>query len=106
MLQPLATTKVVLLPDGNVLVGQGVNRDVTCAPGDTRCFDEKEGHFFQIFDHRDVDRGTGMISVKQLALTTVSRGLHGTATLLPTARHCSQGRTAKRWCVRTTRASR
>ena len=44
MLQPLATTKVVLLPDGNVLVGQGVNRDVTCAPGDTRCFDEKEGH--------------------------------------------------------------
>jgi hypothetical protein len=83
MLQPLATTKVVLLPDGNVLVGQGVNRGVTCAPGDTRCFDEKEGHFFQIFDPRDVDRGTGMISVKQLALTTVSRGLHGTATLLP-----------------------
>jgi hypothetical protein len=83
MLQPLATTKAVLLPDGNVLVGQGVNRTVTCAAGDTRCFDEKEGHFFQMFDPRDVDRGTGTISVKQLALTTVSRGLHGTATLLP-----------------------
>ena len=32
MLQPLATTKVVLLPDGNVLVGQGVNRTVRAPP--------------------------------------------------------------------------
>ena len=26
ILQPLATTKAVLLPDGKVLIGQGVNR--------------------------------------------------------------------------------
>jgi len=84
ILQPLATTKVVLLPDGQVLIGQGVNRSVTCAAGDTPCFDEKEGHFFQMFDPSVVDRGLD-ISVKRLALTTVSRGLHGTATLLPDA---------------------
>jgi hypothetical protein len=83
ILQPLGTTKAVVLPDGNVLIGHGVNRDVTCAPGDKFCFDEKEGHYFQMFDPRDVDRGTGMISMKRLARTTVSRGLHGTATLLP-----------------------
>jgi hypothetical protein len=74
----------VLLPDGKVLIGQGVNR----APGactvnengiDRPCtFDEKEGHYFQMFDP---DTG----SVRRLAKTTVSRGLHGTATLLPDA---------------------
>ena len=84
ILQPLATTKVVLLPDGQVLVGQGVNRSVTCAADDTQCFDEKEGHFFQMFDPGAVDRGLD-ISMTQLARTTVSRGLHGTATLLPDA---------------------
>jgi galactose oxidase-like protein/Kelch motif protein len=84
ILQPLATTKVVLLPDGQVLVGQGVNRSVTCAAGDVQCFDEKEGHFFQMFDPSVVDRGLE-ISMKRLAITTVSRGLHGTATLLPDA---------------------
>ena len=82
ILQPLATTKVVLLPDGQVLIGQGVNRSVTCPAGDTQCFDEKEGHFFQIFDPSVVDRGLE-ISMKRLAMTTVSRGLHGTATLMP-----------------------
>jgi len=82
ILQPLATTKVVLLPNGHVLIGQGVNRSVTCAAGDIQCFDEKEGHFFQIFDPSVVDRGLD-ISTKRLARTTVSRGLHGTATLLP-----------------------
>jgi hypothetical protein len=82
ILQPLATTKVVLLPDGQVLIGQGVNRSVTCAAGDTECFDQKEGHFFQMFDPSVVDRGLD-VSAKRLALTTVSRGLHGTATLLP-----------------------
>ena len=85
ILQPLATTKAVVLPDGKVLIGHGVNRSVTCAPGDKFCFDEKEGHFFQMFDPADVDRGTGMLSVRRLARTSVSRGLHGTATLLPDA---------------------
>src|SRR5688572_8691861 len=84
ILQPLATTKVVLLPDGQVLIGQGVNRSVTCPAGDTECFDEKEGHFFQIFDPAVVDHGLD-ISTRRLARTTVSRGLHGTATLLPDA---------------------
>jgi len=84
ILEPLATTKVVLLPDGNVLVGQGVNRGVTCPVGDLQCFDQKEGHFFQLFDPRVVDRGEN-ISARRLARTTVSRGLHGTATLLPDA---------------------
>ena len=84
ILQPLATTKVVLLPDGQVLIGQGVNRSVTCPAGDTECFDEKEGHFFQIFDPGVVDRGLD-ITTRRLARTTVSRGLHGTATLLPDA---------------------
>jgi hypothetical protein len=85
ILQPLGTTKAVVLPDGNVLIGHGVNRSVTCAPGDRFCFDEKEGHFFQMFDPRAVDRGSGMIEMKRLARTSVSRGLHGTATLLPDA---------------------
>ena len=73
-----------MLPDGQVLIGQGVNRSVTCPAGDTECFDEKEGHFFQIFDPSVVDRGLD-IATKRLARTTVSRGLHGTATLLPDA---------------------
>ena len=85
ILQPLGTTKAVVLPDGNVLIGHGVNRDIVCAPGDKFCFDEKEGHFFQMFDPRAVDRGSGMIEMKRLARTSVSRGLHGTATLLPDA---------------------
>jgi galactose oxidase len=67
-----------------VLIGQGVNRSVTCPAGDTECFDEKEGHFFQIFDPAVVDRGLD-ITTRRLARTTVSRGLHGTATLLPDA---------------------
>jgi len=78
--QPLSTTKAVLLPDGKVLIGHGINRgNCTITEGGTPrpcTFSEKEGHFFQMFDpvtHQ----------VRQLARTTVSRGLHGTATLLP-----------------------
>lgn len=79
ILQPLATTKAVPLPDGKVLIGQGVNRSANCTVDGRRCtFEEKEGHHFQMFDP-----ATG--SVKRLAKTTVSRGLHGTATLLPDA---------------------
>jgi hypothetical protein len=81
ILQPLSTTKAVLLPDGKVLIGQGVNRSGNCTVvegGVTRpcTFAEREGHHFQLFDP-----ATGLIT--KLAKTTVSRGLHGTATLLP-----------------------
>ena len=77
ILQPLATTKAVLLPDGKVLIGQGVNRSPGCNVDGRPCtFEEREGHHFQMFDP-----ATG--SIKKLAKTTVSRGLHGTATLLP-----------------------
>ena len=79
ILQPLSTTKAVLLPDGKVLIGQGVNRSSGCTVDGRPCtFEEKEGHHFQMFDP-----ATG--SIKKLAKTTVSRGLHGTATLLPDA---------------------
>jgi hypothetical protein len=77
ILQPLATTKAVLLPDGKVLIGQGVNRSPNCTVDGRPCtFEEKEGHHFQMFD-------PATASITKLAKTTVSRGLHGTATLLP-----------------------
>lgn len=77
ILQPLSTTKAVLLPDGNVLIGQGVNRSPNCIVDGRPCtFEEKEGLHFQMFDP---DTG----AIRRLAKTTVSRGLHGTATLLP-----------------------
>jgi hypothetical protein len=79
ILQPLATTKAVLLPDGKVLIGHGVNRSPGCNVEGRPCtFEEREGHHFQMFDPA---RGL----VTKLAKTTVSRGLHGTATLLPDA---------------------
>jgi len=79
ILQPLATTKAALLPDGKVLIGQGVNRSPNCSVGGRPCtYEEREGLHFQMFDPV-----TG--SVTKLAKTTVSRGLHGTATLMPDA---------------------
>src|SRR5688500_14920417 len=79
ILQPLSTTKAVLLPDGKVLIGQGVNRSGRCSVDGRPCtFEEREGHHFQMFDP-----DTGRIT--KLGKTTVSRGLHGTATLLPDA---------------------
>ena len=67
------------LPDGKVLIGQGVNRSPGSNVYGRPCtFEEREGHHFQMFDPE-----TG--SVTKLAKTTVSRGLHGTATLLPDA---------------------
>src|SRR5688572_13511280 len=79
ILQPLSTTKAVLLPDGKVLIGQGVNRSSGCTVDGRPCtFEEREGHHFQMFDP-----ATGGIT--KLGKTTVSRGLHGTATLLPDA---------------------
>jgi hypothetical protein len=78
ILQPLATTKAVLLPDGKVLIGQGVNRSNCTVDGLPCTYEEKEGLHFQMFDP-----ATG--SIRKLTKTTVSRGLHGTATLLPDA---------------------
>jgi hypothetical protein len=79
ILQPLATTKAVLLPDGKVLIGHGLNRSPECKVDGRQCtFEEKEGLHFQVFD-------PAFGSVTKLARTTVSRGLHGTATLLPDA---------------------
>ena len=44
ILQPLATTKAVLLPDGKVLIGQGVNRSPACNVDGRPCtFEEKKG---------------------------------------------------------------
>ena len=77
--QPLSTTKAVLLPDGKVLIGQGVNRSPNCTVDNRPCtYEEKEGLYFQMFDP-----ATNITT--RLARTTVSRGLHGTATLLPDA---------------------
>jgi hypothetical protein len=79
ILQPLATTKAVLLPDGRVLIGQGVNRSTNCSVEGRPCtYEEKEGLHFQMFEP-----ASG--SITKLTKTTVSRGLHGTATLLPDA---------------------
>ena len=79
ILQPLSTTKAVLLPDGKVLIGHGVNRSPGCNVDGRPCtFEEREGLHFQMFDP-----ATG--AVTKLGRTTVSRGLHGTATLLPDA---------------------
>jgi hypothetical protein len=64
-------TKAVVLPDGKVFVGQGLNPTLST-------FEEREGLRFQMFDPN-----TGITT--PMAKTTVSRGLHGTATLLPDA---------------------
>ncbi len=62
-----------------MLIGQGVNRSPGCNVDGRPCtFEEREGHHFQMFD-------PATSSVTKLAKTTVSRGLHGTATLLPDA---------------------
>jgi Domain of unknown function (DUF1929)/Kelch motif len=72
--QPIDTLKAVLLPDGKVWLGHGLHRS---APAGTP-FEEREGLRFQMLDP---DTGT----TTPLVRTTVSRGLHGTATLLPDA---------------------
>jgi Domain of unknown function (DUF1929)/Kelch motif len=73
LLHPLNTSKAVVLPDGKVFIGQGLNRAASGRP-----YEEREGLRFQMFDP---DTGT----TAPLVRTTVSRGLHGTATLLPDA---------------------
>jgi Domain of unknown function (DUF1929)/Kelch motif len=71
-MQPIDTLKAVPLPDGKVWLGHGLNRD------GVGTFEEREGLRFQLLDP---DTGT----TTPLVLTTVSRGLHGTASLLPDA---------------------
>jgi hypothetical protein len=76
LLVPLATTNAVVLPDGKVLIGQGINRGLPGTGDPVADFERREGLRFQMFDP-----ATGATS--PLTTTTVSRGLHGTATLLP-----------------------
>ncbi|HEV8661531.1 MAG TPA: kelch motif-containing protein [Candidatus Methylomirabilis sp.] len=71
LIHPSTTSKAVVLPNGKVLIGHGL-----FAQGAT--FEERNGLRFQLFDPADG-------STRGLAKTTVSRGLHGTATLLPDA---------------------
>jgi len=71
LLVPLTTTKAVVLPDGKVLIGHGLNRALPT-------YEQKEGLRFQMYD-------PATETTTPLGVTTVSRGLHGTATLLPDA---------------------
>jgi hypothetical protein len=70
LIHPSNASKAVLLPDGQVFIANGLFR----AEGAT--FEEREGLRYQMFDPR-----SGVTT--PMTLTTVSRGLHGTATLLP-----------------------
>jgi hypothetical protein len=76
LLHPLTTSKAVVLPDGTILVGHGLNRGLPSTGDPALDFERREGLRFQLFDP-----ATGV--TRPLARTTVSRGLHGTATLLP-----------------------
>jgi hypothetical protein len=73
---PLTTRKAVVLPDGKVLLGQGLNRGLASVGDRVLDFERREGLRFHMYDP-----ATGALT--PLARTTVSRGLHGTATLLP-----------------------
>lgn len=76
---PLRAINAVMLPDGKVLLGHGGNRTESCiVDGEPCTFEEREGLIFQMFDP-----DTGLVD--RMARTTVSRGLHGTAVLLPDA---------------------
>jgi hypothetical protein len=75
---PLTTRKAVVLPDGKVLLGHGLNRGLPSVGNAPLDFERREGLRFHMYDP-----ATG--AVTRLARTTVSRGLHGTATLLPNA---------------------
>lgn len=68
LIHPSTTSKAVVLPDGKVLIGQGL-----WPQGPT--FEQRSGLRFQLFNPADG-------STRGLAKTTVPRGLHGTATLL------------------------
>jgi hypothetical protein len=72
----LSTRKAVVLPDGKVLLGHGLNRSLPSVGDAFQDFERREGLRFHMFDP-----ASG--AVTPLVRTTVSRGLHGTATLLP-----------------------
>ena len=69
LIQPSTTSKAVVLPDGRIVIGNGL-----FPQGAT--FEERAGLRYQLFNPAD---GT----TRAMAKTTVPRGLHGTATLLP-----------------------
>jgi hypothetical protein len=71
LLHPSTTSKVVVLPDGKVLIGNGL-----FPQGAT--YEQRAGLRYQLFNPADG-------STRPLVKTTVPRGLHGTATLLPDA---------------------
>lgn len=71
LLHPSTTSKAVVLPDGRILIGNGL-----FPQGAT--FEQRAGLRYQLFNPAD---GT----TRPLVKTTVPRGLHGTATLLPDA---------------------
>ena len=69
LIHPSNTSKAVLLPDGKVFIANGLF-------GQGATFEERAGLRYQMFDP-----STGVTT--PMARTTVPRGLHGTATLLP-----------------------
>jgi galactose oxidase len=71
LIQPSTTSKAVALPDGKVFIANGLNPS-----GST--FEERSGLRYQMFDPSDA-------TTRAVAKTTVPRGLHGTAVLLPDA---------------------
>ncbi len=71
LIHPSTTSKAVVLPDGKILIGNGL-----FPQGAT--FEERAGLRYQLFNPAD---GT----TRPLVKTTVPRGLHGTVTLLPDA---------------------
>jgi hypothetical protein len=70
LIHPSNTSKAVVLPDGKVFIGHGLSAAGT--------FEQRAGLRFQMFDPK-----TGITT--PMTRTTVPRGLHGTATLLPDA---------------------
>jgi hypothetical protein len=73
---PLTTRKAVVLPNGKVLLGHGLNRGLASVGDPVADYERREGLRFHMYD-------PATFSLTPLARTTVSRGLHGTATLLP-----------------------
>jgi hypothetical protein len=74
----LTTRKAVVLPDGKVLLGHGTNRGLATTGNPLLDFERREGLRFHMYD-------PDTFAVTPLTTTTVSRTLHGTATLLPDA---------------------
>jgi hypothetical protein len=70
LLHPSTTSKAVLLPDGKILIGNGTANFAGAT------FEQRAGLRYQLFDPK-----TSL--TRALVKTTVQRGLHGTATLLP-----------------------